>query len=101
MKAEIKSLSMMPFEHKKRVFNAWEQMTYEIVKGAARISIFNINTVQEKGIRMSVRIYTDCYGYKRAVNELTKAFVNCSVQFTVKYANDDAHRKYIYISAEA
>ena len=98
MKAEIKSLSEMPFEHKKRVFNAWEQMTYEIVKGNAIISVCGVNTQE---VRMSIKIYADCKGYKRAVNELTKAFVNCSVQFIVKYANDDAHRKYIYIGAVA
>lgn len=97
MKAAVKSLSMMPIEHKKRVFNAWEQMTYEIVKGDARISIF-IARMQE--VRMSVRIYTNCSGYKRAVNEITKAFTNCQVEYTVSY-NNDMRGKYIYIVAKA
>lgn len=98
MKAAVKSLSEMSIEHKKRVFNAWEQMTYEAVKGDARISVFKVG-MQE--VKMSVRIYTDCKGYKRAVNELTKAFVNCSVQFTVSYIDDARGGKYIYIIAEA
>ncbi|WAX07057.1 hypothetical protein BF503P2_00052 [Bacteroides phage BF503P2] len=101
MEAEIKSLSEMPFEHKKRVFSAWEQMTYKIVKRDARIRIFNINTVQEKGIRMSVKIFTDCNNYENAVNELTKAFVNCLVQFTVSYVDDARGGRYVYIIAEA
>ena len=98
MEAEIKSLSMMPIEHKKRVFSAWEQMTYEIVKGDARISVYKVGTQE---VRISVKIYTNCSGYKRAVNELTKAFINCAVQFTVSYVNDMRGTGYIYIIAEA
>lgn len=98
MKATVKSLSEMPIEHKKRVFNAWEQMAYEIVKGDARISVFKVGTQE---VKMNVRIYVDCKGYKRAVNELIKAFVNCSIQFTVSYVDDARGGRYVYIVAEA
>ena len=97
MKAAVKSLSEMPVEHKKRVFDAWEQMVYGIAKGDATVSVFRVGTQE---VRMSVGICIDCSSYKHAVNELTKAFINCSVKYTIDYVYA-CSKKYIYITAEA
>lgn len=101
MKAEIKPLSMMPMEHKKRVFNAWQQMTYETVKGMTRINVFKIATVNLSEISIDIKIYAGCNGYNRAVNDLLKAFIACSVKYSVSYIYDNQQRKYIHIVAKA
>lgn len=101
MKAEIKPLSMMPMEHKKRVFNAWQQMTYETVKGMARINVFKIATVNLSEISIDIKIYADCTCYNRAVHDLLKAFTYCQVEYKVSYVYDDKQRRYIHIIAKA
>lgn len=89
----------MPLEHKKRVFNAWEQMTYITAKEDARISIFNVNTHE---VKMDIKIYVDCIDFKKAVNDLKEAFANCRVEYKVIYGyNVDAQRRYIHIIAKA
>lgn len=99
MKAEIKPLSMMPMEHKKRVFNAWQQMTYETVRGEARINVFNAGLSE---IKIDIKIYADCTCYNRAVHDLLKAFIYCQVEYKVSYGvYDDRQRKYIRIIAKA
>lgn len=99
MKAEIKPLSMMPMEHKKRVFNAWQQMTYETVRGEARINVFNAGLSE---IKIDIKIYAGCICYTRAICDLLKAFINCQVEYIVSYGvNNDKRRKYIHIIAKA
>lgn len=99
MKAEIKPLSMMPIEHKKKVFNAWQQMTYETVKGLAVANVFCIGLCQ---IEIDIKIYVGSRGFKRAANDLLKAFIYCQVEYKVSYGvYDDTQRKYIHIVAKA
>lgn len=99
MKAGKKSLSEMSLEHKKRVFNAWQQMTYETVKGLAVANVFCIGLCQ---IEIDIKIYVGSSGFKRAVNDLLKAFINCQVEYKVSYyIDDDTQRKYIRILAKA